>query len=303
MKRSPLCRSAKNGSPDYRLRNQAPAPKVALDVRPGGVYLSAREDPPKDPKGKGIPHFQAMQPGEWQRASRRMDDSLGSRAVRISDVIRDEQTGVRKCAHAALLVPFFFARQKNEVWQHFVSKDSAPSRSRVRPANPASPFAGRLRCNRRFQLVDAVEEFPTLPRRQCLHLLQNFIRAHRPNHTTERAIRANSKIPWTFFGHWTLIIGHSEGIHIHALCFLCCLRVKDRGPSICVSALQALGTNFVGGFPGPPLAVLAPTQAVTFWAFSPFEFAPRRRDCSLCALCAFSWPQVLDLRGSASISG
>jgi hypothetical protein len=32
-----------------------------------------------------------------------------------------------------------------------------------------------LRVNRRFQFVDARKEFPTLSRRQRLHLLQNFV--------------------------------------------------------------------------------------------------------------------------------
>src|SRR5580658_3698756 len=51
------------------------------------------------------------------------------------------------------------------------------------------------------------EECPALSRRQCLHLLQNFIRTHPTNYTTNGALRANSKpafLPMTLTPPWAV---------------------------------------------------------------------------------------------------
>ena len=128
-----------------------------------------------------------MQAGKGQKTSRRMNDALGARAVGIVDVIRDEQTRVRVNADAASIA-FLLPFQQHQVRDNRVAKDSAPASGSVRPTNAAFVFAIRLRLNRSFQFVDAGEEFATLSRRQCLHLLQNFIRAHRPDYTTGRVV-------------------------------------------------------------------------------------------------------------------
>jgi hypothetical protein len=133
-----------------------------------------------------------IQPGERQRVGCGVNDGLGAHAVGIIDVIRDEQTRVRVNAHADL-VTFLLPRHQNQIRQDFVAKNSVPPGGSIRPANPAFAFAIRLRVNGCFQFVDALKEFPALSRRQCLHLLQNFIRTHHSNHTTNGALRANSK--------------------------------------------------------------------------------------------------------------
>jgi hypothetical protein len=90
-------------------------------------------------------------------------------------------------------------RDDHQIRQDSVAEDSAPPSGSIRPANPALAFAFRLRVNRCFQFVDAVKELPTLSRRQCLHLLQNLIRTHRPSHTTNGTLRANSKRAFSIF--------------------------------------------------------------------------------------------------------
>jgi hypothetical protein len=139
-----------------------------------------------------------MQSGEWQWIGCGMNDGLGSRAVGIVDVIRDEQTRVRVNAHADL-VTFLLARQQNQIRQDFIAKDFAPPSGSIRPANLAFAFAIRLQVDRCFQFVDALKEFPALLRRQCLHLLQNLIRTHRPNYITNGALGANSKLKMPSF--------------------------------------------------------------------------------------------------------
>src|ERR1700733_3742727 len=95
VKRGPLCCRAINWPPVDRLRNQPAALQIALHVGPSGTDLSGAEDAPKNSKGKGVPHLQPMQPGEWQRVGGCVNKALGARAVGIIEVIRDEQTGVR----------------------------------------------------------------------------------------------------------------------------------------------------------------------------------------------------------------
>ncbi len=107
MERGPLCCRAKNRNPIDGLRNQSAAPQIALHVRPSGADLSGGEDASKDPKRKGVPHFQAMQSGEWQRVGGCVKEGLGAHAVGIIDVLRDDLTGVRVKAHAALVALLF----------------------------------------------------------------------------------------------------------------------------------------------------------------------------------------------------
>jgi hypothetical protein len=52
------------------------------------------------------------QSSKWQGVGRGVKDSLGVHAVGIIEVIRDEQTGVRVKAHAALIA-LLFTRQQN----------------------------------------------------------------------------------------------------------------------------------------------------------------------------------------------
>lgn len=108
MERGPLCCGAINRYPIDRLSDQTAAPQIAPHIRPRSAGLGGGEDAPKDPKSKGVPHFQAMQSGEWQRVGRSLKDGLGARAIGIVDLIRDQKTGVRVEDHAglvALLVP------------------------------------------------------------------------------------------------------------------------------------------------------------------------------------------------------
>jgi hypothetical protein len=64
------------------------AGKVEIDVRKiPADYLSLtghKFHAPKDPKSKGVPHFQAMQSGEWQRVGRSLKDGLGAHAIGIA---------------------------------------------------------------------------------------------------------------------------------------------------------------------------------------------------------------------------
>jgi hypothetical protein len=55
----------------------------------------------------------------------------------------------------------------------------------------AFAFADRVRITRRFQFVDALKEFPTLSRRQCLDVLQHVIRIHHSIDTTDCTLRSN----------------------------------------------------------------------------------------------------------------
>jgi len=172
-----LCCRTINGPPIDGLRNQSAALQIALHIRPSGADLSGGEDAPKDSESKSFPHFQAMQSGEWQRVGGCLKDGLRAHAVGIIDVIRDEQTGIRVRAYAAL-VPLLFPRQQNQIGQNPVARNSTTPSRRIGPANRAFAPGRRFYFQRRFQFVDALKEFPTLPRRQSLHVLQHFIRAH-----------------------------------------------------------------------------------------------------------------------------
>jgi hypothetical protein len=97
--------------------------------------------------------------------------------VGIIDEIRDEQTGVRVEAHAALIA-LLFPRQHYQIGQNLVAKYSTPPSRGVGPANRAPTFGRRLHIQRQFQFVDASKELPPLAGRQGLHVLQYFIRAH-----------------------------------------------------------------------------------------------------------------------------
>jgi hypothetical protein len=87
------------------------------------------------------------------------------------------QTGVRIKAHAALIA-ILFPRQQNQIGQDLVAKNSPPPGNRVRPPNPVSAPGRWFHFNRRFQFLNTLKEFPTLPRRQRFHLLQKVIRTH-----------------------------------------------------------------------------------------------------------------------------
>src|SRR5208337_2492858 len=147
-----------------------------------------------------------MQSGEGQRVGGCVQDRLGAQAMGIIDVIRDEQTGVRVKVHAGL-VALLFPRQQDQIGQNLVAKNSPPPSRSVGPANRAFASGRRFHFQRRFQLVDALEEFPTLPWRQGLHVLQYFIRAH--GRKLPRTGRAAQVRFWQLTtDHWPGTVSH-----------------------------------------------------------------------------------------------
>ena len=187
VQRSPLRSRAIYGRPIYRLSHQPAAPQIAFDIRPRCVDLRRQKDAPENPKGESVPHFQAVQPGEWQRTGGCMNESLGIQAVGIVNVIRNEQAAIRVKIHAASIA-LIFARHENQIGQEFIAKDPAPPGRCVRPPDPARPMDNRLGD---FQFMNAGEKPPALPRRQCLNPFQNVLCAHHEYHTTRRAFRAS----------------------------------------------------------------------------------------------------------------
>jgi hypothetical protein len=120
-----------------------------------------------------------------------MNERLGTHAVGIIDVIGNEQTGVRVVTHAASTA-FLVPCEKNQIGQHFVAKNPTPPGNSIGPVNPWFAFDGGLCFNFHFQFLDEFKELPAFPRRQCLYLLQNFIRAHQTQCTPDWTFRASS---------------------------------------------------------------------------------------------------------------
>ena len=71
-----------------------------------------------------------------------MDQRLSAGAVRIGDVIGDQQTRVRVEVHLPLIT-LVFAGQQNEVGQYLVAENAASAGRCVRPADRSFVVSGR----------------------------------------------------------------------------------------------------------------------------------------------------------------
>jgi hypothetical protein len=106
-----------------------------------------------------------------------VDQKLSAGAVRVIDIIRNQQTCVCVNAHV-LLKTLLFASQKHQVGKDLAAKNSSTACRRVGPSD--RPFAVSGGCMGKivFQFVDVVKELSAFGAAQVLDFFEQVVRAH-----------------------------------------------------------------------------------------------------------------------------
>src|SRR2546421_3470755 len=103
-----------------------------------------------------------MEARENERVEHCVNKALGTSAVCVVNVIRNQQTAVRVEAHARS-ESLFFAGQQYQIRKHLVPKNLSSPCGGIRPMDRPLTGGELLHCKAIFQLLDFLEEFAPFP--------------------------------------------------------------------------------------------------------------------------------------------
>ena len=106
-----------------------------------------------------------------------MDQKLSAGAVRVIDIVRNQQTCVCVNAHL-LLKTLLFASQKHQVGEDLAAKNSSTACGRVGPSDWPLAVPGRCIGKIVFQFVDAMKELSAFGAAQVFDFFEQVVRAH-----------------------------------------------------------------------------------------------------------------------------